>query len=88
MLPQKRSDNLSRLALSDVPFDRVIWDARQCAAYLGQEKSSFLKRTQFAPGFPKRLPIAGQPRWSALEVSDWAFGKKSRQNPVREGAAA
>lgn len=62
--------------ISEVPFDRVIWNAEKCAAYLDQEKSTFLKNTQFLPGFPPRLLIPGQPRWSAKEVSDWALGSR------------
>jgi len=57
-----------------VPFDRVIWDAKQCAEYLGQEHSTFLKRTQYLPGFPPRCPIPGQPRWRAESVTVWALG--------------
>lgn len=55
------------------PFDRVIWSAEQCAEYLEQSKATFLKRTQYLPGFPKRCPIPGQPRWPALAVTQWAF---------------
>lgn len=58
-----------------VPFDVLIWSAEECAEYLRQEKSTFLKRTQFLPGFPARLPIPGQPRWQAKEVAAWALGK-------------
>lgn len=56
-----------------VPFDRVIWDAAECAAYLGQEKATFLKRTQWATNFPARCPIPGQPRWPAKAVTEWAL---------------
>ena len=57
-----------------IPFDRVIWDARQCSEYLGQEYSTFLKRTQYLPGFPARCPMPGQPRWRAESVTAWALG--------------
>lgn len=62
-----------------IPFDRLVWDAQDCADYLKQEKSTFLKRTQYAAGFPAKLDIPGQPRWSAKAVADWALG-------VREAA--
>lgn len=62
--------------MSVIPFDRVIWDAQECAGYLRQEKSTFLKRTQFLDGFPARLDIPGQPRWQALAVTEWAVHNK------------
>ncbi len=58
----------------EVPFDRQIWTAQQCADYLGQSYSHFAKRTQYQVDFPKRCPIPGQPRWSARAVSEWALG--------------
>lgn len=79
--------NLKResLTVSDVPFDRVIWSAEQCAEYLGQEKASFLKRTQWRPGFPARLEKHKQPRWKAIEVTEWALsGNKPRRHPDEE----
>lgn len=57
----------------DIPFDRQIWTAQQCADYLGQSYSQFTKRTQYRKGFPPRCPIPGQPRWSALAVTGWAL---------------
>lgn len=59
-----------------VPFDRVIWTAEECAGYLRQEASTFLKRTQHIEGFPKRLEIPGQPRWQAKAVTDWALSRQ------------
>jgi len=57
-----------------IPFDRQIWTGQECAVYLGQSYSQFMKRTQYLLDFPKRCPIPGQPRWSAQAVSDWALG--------------
>ena len=55
-----------------IPFDRVIWNAQQCADYLDQTRQEFLRTTRHAEGFPKELP--GRPRhWRALEVSNWAL---------------
>ena len=67
----------------NIPFDRVIWSASECAEYLGQRYSTFIKRTQYLDGFPGRRPIPGQPRWSAEAVTGWALGKsaESRTNP-------
>jgi hypothetical protein len=61
--------------LSNIPFDRMIWNGEECAAYLGQSYSQFMKRTQHLEGFPKRCPIPGQPRWSAKAVTAWALGE-------------
>ena len=55
-----------------IPFEYVIWNAKQCAEYLGQSTSQFLKRTQWTDGFPRRLRDEGQPRWNAKQVTMWA----------------
>ena len=59
--------------MSQIPFELVIWTAEECAAYLREEKSTFLKATQFAAGFPARCPKPGQPRWPAIAVCEWAL---------------
>lgn len=76
--------------MSDIPFDRVIWSAQQCADYLGESYNQFVRRTQYAEGFPKRCPKPGQPRWRAQAVTQWALGElnDSRQNPANEPEAA
>jgi hypothetical protein len=68
----------------NIPFHLVIWDAEQCAKYLGEEKSTFLKRTQFKPGFPGRCPKPGAPRWLAVEVTAWATGKENHAQITHE----
>lgn len=70
--------------MSEIPFDRVIWSAQQCADYLGQSHSRFLKKTQYRPGFPDRCPLPGQPRWRAQAVTAWALGEsdEARQIPA------
>jgi hypothetical protein len=60
--------------MNAVPFEYVIWDARECAAYLGQSYSQFAKRTQHLSDFPARCPMPGQPRWRAQAVAEWAIG--------------
>ena len=57
-----------------IPFDRQIWTGQECADYLGQSYSQFMKRTQHLQSFPARCPIPGQPRWPAKAVTDWALG--------------
>lgn len=62
----------------DIPFDRVIWDAADAAAYLKQSKAYFLRVTRYAAGFPEPIPSSdgGRPKWRALAVSEWALGTK------------
>ena len=72
-----------------IPFDRVIWNGRQCAEYLGVSYRIFMRSTQWHPSFPKRLPVPGHPRWSAQAVSQWALGEilpESRQHLEKSAA--
>ncbi len=68
-----------------VPFDRQIWSAQDCADYLGQKYSTFIKRTQYLEGFPARCQIPGQPRWPAKKVTDWAL-RGGNHEPVTNEA--
>jgi hypothetical protein len=55
-----------------VPFERVIWNAQQCADYLGQSRQEFLRVTRHRPDFPRELQ--NRPRhWHALAVTEWAL---------------
>lgn len=55
-----------------VPFDRIIWNAQQCADYLGQSRQEFLRITRHRPDFPRELQ--NRPRhWQALAVTEWAL---------------
>ncbi|MDP3937686.1 MAG: hypothetical protein Q8R92_06070 [Deltaproteobacteria bacterium] len=58
----------------DVPFEFRIWDAAECAAYFGQSKEYFLRRTRHVENFPAPVKMSegGQPRWRALAVAQWA----------------
>lgn len=68
-----------------VPFDRQVWSAEKCAAFLEISKTHFLQAIRYAQGFPEPLPIppytvAGKqrnmdPRWSAAAVAAWAHGE-------------
>lgn len=69
-----------------IPFDRVIWSAPDCAEYLGQSYSQFIKRTQYADGFPARCPIPGQPRWPAKAVTNWAMGVMETEDGLHSRA--
>jgi hypothetical protein len=55
-----------------IPFDRVIWNAQDCADYFKESRQEFLRLRRHAPGFPKEIPA--KPRhWRAVEVSNWAL---------------
>ncbi len=61
-----------------VPADEVIWNADQCAAWLGVSKSLFLQEYAPLPKFPQSHRIKmgegyTHPRWKAKEVRDWYF---------------
>lgn len=68
-----------------IPFDQVIWDAGQCAEYLGVSKTHFLNAIQHAEGFPRPLSIPAYTiggkertmasRWKAQAVTSWALGE-------------
>lgn len=70
-----------------IPFDRVIWNAQDCADYFKQSRQEFLRLTRHMPDFPKELPT--RPRhWRALEVSNWALtGKPTISPPLTQEAA-
>lgn len=74
---------------SDVPFEVRIWDAAQCAEYLGNTKPYFLRVRQFSEGFPKQLAMSAkrQPRWSAKAVTDWALDRKLPETIPRHRGA-
>lgn len=74
--------------MAEIPFDRVIWNAEDCARYLGVSKTHFLQAIRHAQGFPKPLPIPPypvggkvrtmDPRWSAVAVTGWALGETAQ----------
>lgn len=58
--------------MAEIPFDLVIWDAQQCADYLGQSRQEFLRTTRHKADFPPEL--ANRPRhWRACRVTGWAL---------------
>lgn len=62
--------------MNSLPIEIQIWDARQCAEYLGQSYSTFIKRTQYARGFPQRCPIPGQE--NSMDPSESYIGAARR----------
>lgn len=55
-----------------IPFEYLVWDARECATYCRVSKEHFLRSVRHAAGFPS--PITNeheQPRWRAKSVAAW-----------------
>lgn len=78
--------NLEKLAAAiaghidpQVPFDKQLWNAKQCAKYMNKSYSRFMQNFASHPTFPRRinLPIrsGGQssPLWRAKEVVEWVL---------------
>ncbi len=64
-----------------VPFDRLIWNAQDCADYFKETRPEFLRTRRHKPGFPKEIP--GRERhWRALEVTNWALTGDPFKSPA------
>lgn len=66
--------------MNDIPFERVIWTAQQCADYLRIDLGEFLGTFVNEPGFPAELSNAPG-HWRAQEISDWALRPGEQQKP-------
>lgn len=56
----------------ELPFDRVIWDAQDCADYFKESRQEFLRTRRHREGFPAEIP--GRDRmWRAVEVTNFAL---------------
>lgn len=73
---------------SDVPFEVRIWNAAQCAEYLGHTREHFLRKIRYELGFPKPLPMSehARPRWQAKAVTDWALDRRIPETTTRAGS--
>ena len=43
--------------MADIPFDRVIWDAQECADYLKITRKEFVSKIRHRADFPSELRI-------------------------------
>ena len=75
-MPRVRGPYVAGEGRVNIPFDRLIWSAQECADYLGIGKTAFLNYTQHIESFPARCPLPGHPRWPAKGVSDWFAMRK------------
>lgn len=68
-----------------VPFDKQLWNAKQCAKYMNKSYSRFMQNYAPHPTFPRRinLPIksggSSGPLWRAKEVVDWVMKYQERR---------
>lgn len=60
--------------IENLPIELQLWNASQCAEYLGQAYNTFIGRTQYSGNFPPRCKPTGSPRWRARDVIRWAMG--------------
>jgi hypothetical protein len=74
-------------ALSAVPFDRVIWNAQDCADYFKRPRAQFLRSIRWKNGFPKELPELPL-HWRAVEVTNWALTGNPTISPESTQQAA
>lgn len=58
------------------PWEYRIWDAKQCAEYLHQSYSHFIKRTSKLDGFPEPCRDARPLTWPAKAVAEWHMGQQ------------
>jgi hypothetical protein len=55
-----------------IPFDKVIWNAQDCADYFKESRQEFLRTRRHKQGFPPELENCPL-RWSAVAVTEWAL---------------
>lgn len=55
-----------------VPFDKLLWDAQDCADYFKESRQEFLRTRRHKAGFPPELENCPR-RWSAAAVTAWAL---------------
>lgn len=64
--------------MTAVPFEFVVWNAQQCADYLGISKSRFLRYSRYNQGFPQEVTREKErPRWRAADVVAWRLNYDS-----------
>ena len=79
---EKLADAIAqRLALLPPP-DKVIWNADQCAEYLGISRRHYVDRVSKTWGFPAAIKLPtdggsrGHDRWYASDVQNWVAQHK------------
>lgn len=78
----KLTKSIAELTSNQIPLEKRLWSADDCAQYLRMEKKTFQQYYAPHPRFPKPRPLdrvegKGQLRWNAQEVVDWALKRKS-----------
>ena len=76
----KTIEEILRQTINIVPFDKQVWDAQQCADYLGCSTAHFQNRITKIPTFPSGHTISeGEKptlRWKAIDVFNWVNSRK------------
>lgn len=79
---EKLADAIAQKLRLLPPADKVIWNADQCAEYLGISRRHYVDRVSKTWGFPAaiRLPTEtgsrGHDRWYAADVQEWVSQHK------------
>lgn len=70
-----------RLSLLPPP-EKIIWDAKRCAEYLGVTEKHFVDKLSKCYGFPTAIQLPsstgtrGQKRWHAKDITEWVTNQK------------
>jgi len=68
-----------------VPIDKQVWNAKQCAAYIGKSYQTFMSYYAPLPSFPKRINLPNTsggksgPMWKAIDVINWVFSHQEKK---------
>ncbi|SFK75660.1 hypothetical protein SAMN05216302_101481 [Nitrosomonas aestuarii] len=68
-----------------VPIEKEVWNAKECAGYIGKSYQTFMSYYAPLPSFPKRIKLpstsGGQssPMWKAIEVINWVFSHQEKR---------
>ena len=82
-LIQRLDTLISALARPRIPPERELWDADQCAAYMGNSARHFAERIACRPDFPRGVRLGDGSkaplRWYAMEVMEWVAGRREKR---------
>ncbi|PTN13199.1 hypothetical protein [Nitrosomonas aestuarii] len=68
-----------------VPIEKQVWNAKQCAAYIGKSYQTFMSYYAPLPSFPRRINFPSTsggrpgPMWKAIDVINWVFSHQEKR---------
>lgn len=63
-----------------IPWEKVLWDLKEVAAYLKVSYRTVITKYAPHPGFPQPAqPVGGQHLYYAHEIADWVEATRSRK---------